>query len=178
MMAIPTQAKKNNFRDGCFLRAAGPKHSFYRAGLRSILLVLVIVGSCAKRPEPPKFQGDFSKWIDRTSQAMCVKMQTCYGKIFRTLPSEKRKNLTATQCVKTVLQNKEEKIKRHTPEMRLLAIQCYMNILKTPCKKFAEAAFFDPSCIRLNLLADTAYKGIKPDLGRLPFEQKNKNSTK
>lgn len=134
-----------------------------------IFFILIVAGvlACKKQPEKLPSLNNFDQYIEVVSHRMCYKMHQCFGKIFRTLPKNKRDKITSKHCIQTVLNNKQQKINKHTPEMKVFARSCYSAILSASCNKFGEVAFFSPDCVKLNLLTDEAFRGIKPPVAKL-----------
>ena len=119
-----------------------------------ILPVLFFASGCGEKLPPAD---DYPHFIRKSTELMCGKMLQCYEKLYRTVSVEMRGEITVENCMSHGLDNLDEKLKRHTPQMKLLSVKCYESLLETPCNKFAEASMFNQECAMLRNASIKAY---------------------
>ena len=118
-----------------------------------LLCAPLLAGNC-RRPDRLPDPANYRQFIVASADILCRRMIECSEKLTRSLSPALQARISVQKCRRAALHNLDEKLKRHNPLMVQLSVKCYEALLKSPCKRIAKQALFEPACMLLRRETD------------------------
>ena len=147
--------------------------------LSLIILLLSLITGCHTKteyeiPETDKLtlqnsEKNYALYMKTVTKVMCHKIMWCEKRRHRALPSKLRKQLSAENCMASMLRlppilgdkleaNTSQELKlilaKNTPTIRKVAPKCYQRVLQASCKEYKGVSRHDADCLKLRELSE------------------------
>ena len=125
--------------------------------MKKISLFVLFMVACNRAPDLPDPIMDYEGFVRSSAGALCAKIVRCYAGIYRALPEEMQRRISAKECEESALADLDEKLELHTPVMKQMSVACYRDLLDGKCEEFAALSYWNPSCMILREHSERAF---------------------
>ena len=97
-----------------------------------------------------KNSANFQEQTLKIHKKLCMRINSCFSYLSRTLSKEYRKKITTKNCLEKIRNNLSNSLNKKifTLEFQKDFFKCHKKLLKVSCNEIIKTSYFSPSCIR------------------------------
>lgn len=136
----------------------------FRAVFLFLFSLLAVGTNCSQRGKDlPDPNVSYEAFLRSSVTRICGRMLVCYRKIYRTASPAVIRSITQERCEEAALRDMDRLLTHQTATMKANSVPCYRAIVEAPCNKFAEVAYWNPSCMALRKESTRVYSKISKE---------------